>query len=202
MGGKKTHRIAMQDSTTSLWHLCEGLKFDPSQPPHSPKKMRDDGSWEDDNGSVVDSQWPPCWGFGRHGDITQAAQVEIPKGTYIDRYGSKYGMFFSQPSCSFEERSMLPLENKTPYTVYKVVKSFTALVGIVAPWFGKPGGGIQIMACCSAKELIASGRIKAVVRDVVRGVNTYCHVNTHDDNKRDSRHRLHSIKKALNAIRF
>ena len=52
----------------------------------------------------------------------------------------------------------------SPYNVYEVVQSFEMQAGEIAPWFGKPGGGIQYVLNDGRtfQDLLDSGIIKKV----------------------------------------
>ena len=57
----------------------------------------------------------------------------------------------------------LPPGNNGVYNVFEVVKPLQVQSSMIAPWFGKPGLGIQYYSPpFNAKELIKAGFIKPV----------------------------------------
>jgi hypothetical protein len=73
-------------------------------------------------------------------------------GEILDRLGrEKEGRFLSPLGTPFPERSLPPSSlNDMPgvpngYHAYEVVKDFDAKLGYIAPAFGQPGGGLQIL---------------------------------------------------------
>jgi hypothetical protein len=50
------------------------------------------------------------------------------------------------------------------YRVYEVMKPLEVDAGKIAPWFGKPGGGIQYVTPKPASQLVDEGVLKELVR--------------------------------------
>jgi hypothetical protein len=94
-------------------------------------------------------RWPPDGGLA--GDD---AIMSMQPGEIMDRFGHPLGSYLSPDGASFAERALPPQSLNTvheggievdAYHRYEVVKAFDAKVGYVAPSFGQPGGGLQIM---------------------------------------------------------
>jgi Tuberculosis necrotizing toxin len=72
-------------------------------------------------------------------------------GEILDRFGSAKGEYLSPLGTPFPERSLPPssLDGRDEvlfgYHAYEVVKPFDAHVGSIAPAFGQPGGGLQVL---------------------------------------------------------
>jgi len=103
------------------------------------------------------SPWPP-----NHGFEGPSVKVNLPKGTKIDRYGGEGGRYASPEGTPFEMRALPKSAKKGEYHVYEVVEEFEAEVGMVAPWFGYPGGGMQVFLPASVRDLIARGLLREV----------------------------------------
>ncbi|RUT46774.1 DUF4237 domain-containing protein [Paenibacillus anaericanus] len=69
--------------------------------------------------------------------------MTLKKGMLIDRYGSPVGNFFSPEGIPYEQRALAPHSDYADYYVYKIVQDFEVEGGIIAPWFDRPGGGLQ-----------------------------------------------------------
>lgn len=114
--------------------------------------------------------------------------VTLRPGTRLDRYGSEYGGFLSPLGTSYARRAIPPsnLDTADPaftcdYHAYVVVKAFRVDSGVVAPWFGQPGGGVQdqlntvlLPAARNVGQLVASGYLRRLdlheaCRDVMSG---------------------------------
>jgi hypothetical protein len=83
----------------------------------------------------------------------------LQPGEIVDRYGGTRdgSQFVSPEGISIEQRSLSPKTNLDLYDKYQVVKPFPVQSGIVAPWFGQPGGGIQYVIKPSINTLINQG---------------------------------------------
>jgi hypothetical protein len=107
--------------------------------------------------------WPANQGFVfDETNVCDARHVWIEAGTELDRFGSKYGVFFGKKGEAFSHRSMRPLDGPINYTVYVVVERLPMIVGEIAPAFGQPGGGTQFIASRPVIDLINGGFIKEV----------------------------------------
>lgn len=76
------------------------------------------------------------------------------KGDVFDRYGSRTGRFVAPVGTPYSARALAPGSNFSTYEKYIVNKPFDAYVGITAPWFNQPGGGIQYKLTMTIQELI------------------------------------------------
>jgi len=84
--------------------------------------------------------WPKNLGF--EGD---PIKTTIPIGTRLDRYGEPGGSFLAPKGTPYEQRSLAPGARAEKYYEYEVVKPLPAIQGKIAPAFGEPGGGLQIL---------------------------------------------------------
>ncbi|GAA0363422.1 hypothetical protein GCM10009132_10440 [Serratia ureilytica] len=84
--------------------------------------------------------WPKNLGF--EGD---PIKTTIPVGTRLDRYGEPGGSFLAPKGTPYEQRALAPGAKAEKYYEYEVVKPLPAIQGKIAPAFGEPGGGIQIL---------------------------------------------------------
>ena len=109
-------------------------------------------NWKKPDGSTW---WPDNDGF-----LESPIMTTLQPGTKIDRYGNVTGKFAAPEGTPFQNRSLAPGSEKSPYNIYEVIKPFDVLSGIVAPWFDQPGGGIQYYLPMSIQELIDLGFIK------------------------------------------
>ncbi|KAH8884372.1 hypothetical protein GQ53DRAFT_880125 [Thozetella sp. PMI_491] len=99
--------------------------------------------------------YPPQDGFSIDADGHPIkADLVLPVGTLIDRFGSEYGAYTSPAAAPYMQRALPPSSLDTPqsdpsypynYHVYRLVKPITVLAGPIAPWFGQPGQGVQYM---------------------------------------------------------
>ncbi|MCT4708599.1 glycohydrolase toxin TNT-related protein [Enterobacteriaceae bacterium H16N7] len=84
--------------------------------------------------------WPKNLGF--EGD---PIKTTIPVGTRLDRYGEPNGSFLAPKGTPYEQRALAPGAKAEKYYEYEVIKPLPAIQGKIAPAFGEPGGGIQIL---------------------------------------------------------
>ncbi len=84
--------------------------------------------------------YPPNGGF-----LGKPEVITLKAGTIIvDRYGGPHGKFVAPQNTPFEQRSLPEVSFQRPYHVYEIIKDIEKVkAGTTAPWFGKPGGGIQ-----------------------------------------------------------
>jgi hypothetical protein len=79
-------------------------------------------------------------------------------GDLIDRYGFEGGNAVSPIGTSFGARSLPPEYLGTrPYNAYQVLKPIEVDTGVVAPYFGQPGLGIQHDLPVSVEILLRRG---------------------------------------------
>lgn len=84
--------------------------------------------------------WPKNLGF--EGD---PVKTTIPVGTRLDRYGDPNGSFLAPSGTPYEQRALAPGAKAEKYYEYEVIKPMPAIQGKIAPAFGEPGGGVQIL---------------------------------------------------------
>ena len=113
-------------------------------------------NWKKPDGSTW---WPDDEGFADTPDETT-----LQPGTKIDRYGKTSGVYASPEGTPYEQRSLAPGSENSPYNIYEVVRPFDVKAGTVAPWFDQPGGGTQYKLPMSIQELIDLGYIKLIIR--------------------------------------
>ncbi|MDF2903807.1 MAG: hypothetical protein K0S25_1445, partial [Bacillus sp. (in: firmicutes)] len=99
--------------------------------------------------------WPPNDG----GILGTEKNIVLGKGYQFDRYGLNTGSYVAPVGTPYEMRSLAPGTELKPYKVFEVVKPVRGEGSVIAPWFGQPGGGIQIKLNNTIQELIDSGRI-------------------------------------------
>ena len=95
--------------------------------------------------------WPSNNGF--YAEFTKPEPLKI--GTKVDRYGSNSGSFFAPYNTPFSMRALPNTTNLNNYHVFEVIKEFTPKSGVIASWFGQPGGGIQYL-------FIDNGNVKKI----------------------------------------
>lgn len=104
--------------------------------------------WTWPNGSY---HYPPKDGFVLTADGEPVtANVTLPVGRKIDRFGGPSGNFFSPLGAPYIERALPPrnLNNSDgnfPYSyhVYQLISELNVTLGPIAPWFEQPGMGTQ-----------------------------------------------------------
>lgn len=103
------------------------------------------------NGGRGGYRFPPANGFviDRNGQPEEMPLSLVPF-EQIDRFGSEFGGFLAPVNTPYASRSIPPqsLDNFDPaftcnYHRYRVIKSFRAEVGPIAPFFGQRGLGRQ-----------------------------------------------------------
>ena len=113
--------------------------------------------------------YPPGQGF----ESGTRQLIEFPKGMNIDRYGGFFqngkfidlGNYASPAGTPFHMRSLQLVKQKSPYSVYKILKPFKAEGGKVAPWFGQPGGGTQYLLPDTVENMVKQGYLKLIKRN-------------------------------------
>jgi len=101
--------------------------------------------------------WPPQNGFD--GPVTY---LVLPAGVLLDRFGSDHGHFFSPKGAVFDARSLPTVCAELAYSVYRVTAPLPVKMGATVPWFGEPGGAIQVQTDASAAELVGDGVLRRV----------------------------------------
>jgi hypothetical protein len=88
--------------------------------------------------------------------------VQVLKpGTQIDRYGLPTGRFASPAGTGRGMRALRP-GSSTDLTTYEVTRRLPAETGVVAPWFGETGLGIQYRLPAPVADLIEAGYLTKV----------------------------------------
>jgi len=81
--------------------------------------------------------WPP-----NDGAYIQMP-VTLPAGFVLDRYGLDRGFFTSPAGIPYSARSLAPGSQNSPYSVFQLTQPTTVQAGVIMPWFGQPGMGVQ-----------------------------------------------------------
>ncbi|WP_260602566.1 hemagglutinin repeat-containing protein [Variovorax sp. MHTC-1] len=103
-------------------------QYDPYRMANSPRKG---GEWDwsrmaPNNGAVPGT--------------TQAVTLET--GT-LDRFGSRFGSFFSPAGTPYEQRALGPGSKANGYAEYEILRPINGERSVIAPAFDQPGGGYQ-----------------------------------------------------------
>ena len=101
--------------------------------------------------------WPP-----NDGCAAEPESRSLASGEMIDRFGSEGGSFFSPRGESYQGRAVPYVCTQMDYRVYRVVKPIAVKACKAAPWFGEPGGAIQVQTTDPAYKLVADGKIEVV----------------------------------------
>jgi Tuberculosis necrotizing toxin len=101
--------------------------------------------------------WPPNDGFE-----PATLRVVIQPGALLDRFGDNAGSFFSPKGTGYRERALPYLCQGYAYATYRVVKPLPALVETAIPWFGEPGGAMQVETTSCVNQLLAAGVLEPV----------------------------------------
>jgi hypothetical protein len=102
--------------------------------------------------------WPADSGFAPPGELP----VTVQPGALLDRFGDNAGKFFSPKGTGYRERSLPYVCQGYAYAVYRVVQPLPASIGTAAPWFGEPGGALQIQTTECVNQLLAAGVLQAI----------------------------------------
>jgi hypothetical protein len=101
--------------------------------------------------------WPP-----NDGCESVPVARSLAAGEMIDRFGSEGGTFFSPKGESYRSRAVPYVCGQMDYRVYLVVKPVAVKSCKAAPWFGEPGGAIQVQTGDPAYKLVADGTLEVV----------------------------------------
>lgn len=119
----------------------------------------------------LNSGWPPNSG------AISLKIVSLDSGKLIDRYGGYYvvdsvhhdstfhdrGKFVCFKGVPFAKRALPPSTLKSPYRLYRIVKSIANVnEGGIIPWFNEPGLGIQFEMPVNIDDLKQGGYIVEV----------------------------------------
>ncbi|MTI09937.1 hemagglutinin repeat-containing protein [Curvivirga aplysinae] len=134
------------------------------------EKLGVDPRWVKSDGTP---DWPTKANSGFDGGFDGPPTIkELQPGQTFDRYGGRFdekgnftdtGSFVAPKEVPFDQRSLPNSSKNSPYRQYEVLKPIPEVKsGKAAPWFGKPGGGIQHQLPMSIDELVDQGFIKLV----------------------------------------
>ncbi|WP_241584887.1 TNT domain-containing protein [Rosenbergiella epipactidis] len=84
--------------------------------------------------------WPVKLGFAE-----EPVKATLSVGTRLDRYGEPSGSFLAPKGTPYEQRALAPGAGAEKYYEYEVIKPLPVIQGKIAPAFGEPGGGVQIL---------------------------------------------------------
>ena len=105
-----------------------------------------------------DIEWPP-----NDGCSAPAQSMTIAAGTLIDRFGSERGTFVSPRGESYASRALPYVCEQLNYHVYRVDRPLPAMSCKAAPWFGQPGGAVQMKLSAHVDQLEAGGALTPVL---------------------------------------
>ena len=83
-------------------------------------------------------------------------KTTLEPGTTIDRYGSQYGRYLTDPGTPVNQLALTP-GNSGKLTTYVVKRPITFRTGVVAKCDWGPGGGFQYFSWMSVKRLVQFG---------------------------------------------
>ena len=110
-----------------------------------------------------------CGVYLRSNCVMQGAQpgteskVRLERGQRLDRYGSEYGRYLTDPNTPADKLALTP-NNTGVLNNYVVAKPFTVHTGIVAGCAWGPGGGTQYFTWISVRNLKRFGYIVDLVK--------------------------------------
>ena len=110
------------------------------------------------------------------------APFQLDAGLLVDNFGQESGSYLYADGTPFQQRSLPPsaLNTTDPafphgYHRYEVARPFTVRAGPVAPFFGQPGGGLQLKveadffperpALATIRWLLRAGYLRRVATD-------------------------------------
>ena len=85
-------------------------------------------------------KWPENSGF-----VGKPRERVLERGVLLDRVGEPVGSFLAPAGTAFDARALAPGAGASNVYVYEVIKPLPVLEGEIAPAFGQPGGGVQIL---------------------------------------------------------
>ena len=87
----------------------------------------------------------------------------LQPGTIIDRYGSRFGNYFSPEGTSISARSLPPSTDTNDYHLFEVRQPFQVQSGIVNPYYeGTRGFGTQYYTPFKAQQLVDMGILRHI----------------------------------------
>ncbi|QBH02161.1 DUF4237 domain-containing protein [Xanthomonas oryzae] len=134
------------------------------------QKFGVDPRWVKSDGTI---DWPTKENSGFDDGFDAPPKIiDLRPGATFDRYGGRIdgsgeffdtGKFVAAKDVPFEQRSLPDSSLNAPYRQYEVVKPIPGVnSGNAAPWFGKPGGGVQYQLPMSIDDLLVNGFIRLI----------------------------------------
>jgi hypothetical protein len=120
---------------------------------------KDVDKWVDEVGNI---RWPSQDKYPRGFVDGTIVKETLPKGTKIDRYGTRDGTFVAPEGTPYSNRSLPPGSYNKPYERYEVIKPIEVDSGKTAPWFGEKGGGTQYDLPKTIEELLDDDSIRFI----------------------------------------
>jgi len=109
--------------------------------------------------------WPPGEAFPE-GCAEPGVPVLLEPGTIIDRFGEPRGRVFHPDGTAYRKRSLPPPGPHLRYRRYAVLRPLPVWRGIVAPWFGQPGGAERFRTVYPADDLVVLGFLRDVTDEL------------------------------------
>jgi hypothetical protein len=111
---------------------------------------------------IIAELYPPNQGF-----IDKTEVMSLAEEIIVDRYGGVYGRFVCPVGTPIPARSLSKYVDTSAanYHKYRIGNDIEVESGVVAPWFGQPGGGIQYRLPKDIKTLLAEGVLEEVFDD-------------------------------------
>ena len=81
-------------------------------------------------------------------------------GQRVDRYGSTQGTFAAEYGTAYRARALKPGSDNLPYRTYEVTRPVEVTSGLVKPWFGYEGKGMQYKFDESINSLLKNGTLR------------------------------------------
>lgn len=141
----------------------EGWSYPPSEEKYLKyKEVYDNPKYY--NQETGDINWPPNNGFDG-----EPVKMKLEQGTIIDRYGGPNGTFVSPAGIPYEQRALALHSDDAPYHKYKTLIEFEVEGGKIAPWFDRPGGGIQYFTGNTKIKHLETGELfEATVENLLK----------------------------------
>lgn len=117
--------------------------------PYTKGKKGEDSFYDDDGNPI----YPP-----NNGAVGKEEKTTLPKGMIISRYGKNYGRYVSPDGTTIEEIALAKdarIQNELHR--FELAKDVECIKGVIAPWFGQAGGGIQCKFSKTIDQLIKEG---------------------------------------------
>lgn len=104
-------------------------------------------------------EFPPNRGF-----LGATRREFLQPGQRIDRFGgSSFSRFFSPQGTPASSRALPPGTAGQPLRTFEVLKPLEVEAGTIAPAFGQPGGGTQLLTPVRLELLIQRGFLREIV---------------------------------------